>query len=149
MCSPKMLSCLCSLSLFFSRQLTFTLLAASISHSLTAVMKFFFFQRNSSHLFLITRSSSFHVIQVSVDKKKPSKKEARLCYCFFSLKVREAMLSPAKTPLVACGVIPVNWVILHWYACGTEHWYACCLGTLLAFLWLLLKRRQSNWNKGQ
>ena len=28
---------------FFSRQLTFTLLAASISHSLTAVMKFFFF----------------------------------------------------------------------------------------------------------
>ena len=48
------------------------LLAASISHFLTAAMKFsvFFFQRNSSPLFLITRSSSFSVIQVSVDKTK-------------------------------------------------------------------------------
>ena len=83
MCSPKML---CSLSLFFSRQLTFTLLAASISHSLTAVMKFFFFQRNSSHLFLITRSSSFHVIQVSVDKKNNVEKGGSTLLLFFLSK---------------------------------------------------------------
>ena len=30
------------------------------------------------------------------------------------------MQFPAKTPRVAYGVMPVNWVILHWYACGAD-----------------------------
>ena len=49
-----------------------SLLAASISHFLTAAMKFscFFFQRNSSPLFSITRPSSSCVIHVSVNIKK-------------------------------------------------------------------------------
>ena len=70
MCSSK-LFCLCSCSLlFFSLPLIFILLAASISHFLTRYeIFFFFFQRNSSPLFLITRSSSFSVIHVSVDIK--------------------------------------------------------------------------------
>ena len=27
---------------------------------------------------------------------------------------------PPKTPRVACDIISVNWVILHWYACGAD-----------------------------
>ena len=50
--------------LFFPLPLTFTLLVASISHVLTAAKKRFIllFQRNSSPLFFIFRSSSFSVI---------------------------------------------------------------------------------------
>ena len=47
---------------------------------------FFFFQRNSSHLFLITRSSSFHVIQVSVDKKNKVEKGGSTLLLFFLSK---------------------------------------------------------------
>ena len=51
----------------FSLPLIFTLLAASISHCLTAALNFHvFLPTNSSLLFSITRSSSFSVIHVSV-----------------------------------------------------------------------------------
>ena len=30
------------------------------------------------------------------------------------------MQFPAETPRVACGVIPVNRVILRWYTCGAD-----------------------------
>ena len=56
-----------------------SLLTASISHFLTPAMKFsFFFQRNSSPLFLITRSSSFSVIHVSVDIKNNIEQDSTL-----------------------------------------------------------------------
>ena len=55
-----------------------------ISHSLIAALIFHvFFQRNYK-LFIISTSSSFSVIHVSVDIKIPSKKKTRLCCCFLS-----------------------------------------------------------------
>ena len=109
MCLPKSLLFV-FLCAFFSRQLIFTLLAAIISHFLSSAMKFacFFFQRNFSPLFLITRSSYFSVIQVNVDKKSNVEKGGSTLLLFLSLKVREAILFLAKTPRVASGVIPVN-----------------------------------------
>ena len=62
--------CSCSLFFFHCRSF-FTLLAASISHFLTAAEKLFmpFFQRNSYPLFFffISRASSFSVIYVGVN----------------------------------------------------------------------------------
>ena len=61
-------------------------LALSISHFLTAAMKLcvmFFFQRNSSPLFSITRSSSFSVIHVSVNIKNNIEKDTTLLLFFF------------------------------------------------------------------
>ena len=51
----------------------------------------FFFQRNSSPLFSITRSSSFSVIHLSVNIKINVEKETTLLFFFFSLKIRAAM----------------------------------------------------------
>ena len=64
---------------FFSLPLTFTLLVASIHHFLTAAKKIFIllFQRNSSPLFLIFRSSSFSVI-TSVYTLNAVEKKTRL-----------------------------------------------------------------------
>ena len=44
----------------------------------------FFFQRNSSPLFLITRSSSFSVIHASVDIKNNFEKDSTLVLLFLS-----------------------------------------------------------------
>ena len=74
---------------YFSLPLIFTLLAASISHFLTAALNFHFFLRNSSPLFSITRSSSFSVIHVSVNTKNNAEKD--FVVVFFFLKVRAAM----------------------------------------------------------
>ena len=62
---------------YFSLPLIFTLLAASISHCLTAALSFhvFFSLQNSSLLFSITRSSSFSVIHVSVNIKNNVEKD--------------------------------------------------------------------------
>ena len=78
---------------FFHCRSFFTLLASSISHFSHRRYEIFmcFFQRNSSSSFLITRSSSFSAIHVSVDIKNNVEKDSiltRLCCCFFfSLKV--------------------------------------------------------------
>ena len=65
----------------FSLPIIFTLLAAGISHCLTAALIFmFFFLQNSSLLFSITRSSSFSVIQVSVNIKNNVKKDTSLLF---------------------------------------------------------------------
>ena len=67
---------MCSCSLFFFAAAYFTLVAASISpfsHHRYKIFKFFF-QRNWSLLFFISRSSSFSFIQVNVDIKIKSKK---------------------------------------------------------------------------
>ena len=53
-CAHEQFCSLCSCSLFFSLSLIFTLLAASISHFLTATMKF--------HVFLPTKFASFAFI---------------------------------------------------------------------------------------
>ena len=87
-CAHQRFCCLCSFCslLFFALSLIFTLLAASISHFLTATMKFscFFSQKNSSPLFFISPSSSFSVIHVSVDIKNSLEKDSTLLLCFLS-----------------------------------------------------------------
>ena len=57
----------------------------SCSHRSYEILMFFF-QRNSSLLFLITRSSSFYVIHVKVDIKNNVEKRLVFFY-FFPLKV--------------------------------------------------------------
>ena len=66
---------------YFSLPIIFTLLAAGISHCLTAALIFmFFFLQNSSLPFSITRSSSFSVIQVSVNIKNNVEKDTTLLF---------------------------------------------------------------------
>ena len=77
---------------YFPPPLIFTLLAASISHFLTAAI--FFSLRNSSSLFSVTRSSPFSVVYVSVNIKNNAEKDTTLLLFFFFLKVRAAMLKP-------------------------------------------------------
>ena len=70
---------------YFSLPIIFTLLAAGISHCLTAALIFmFFFLQNSSLPFSITRSSSFSVIQVSVNIKNNVEKDTTLLLFFLS-----------------------------------------------------------------
>ena len=60
----------------------------SFSHHSYEILMFFF-QRNSSPLFLITRSSSFSVIHVNVDIKNNVEKDSTfLLFFFFLLKSR-------------------------------------------------------------
>ena len=66
---------------YFSLPIIFTLLPAGISHCLTAALIFmFFFLQNSSLPFSITRSSSFSVIQVSVNIKNNVEKDTTLLF---------------------------------------------------------------------
>ena len=104
MCSPKILLLVFSFAFIFFTSahfhlagLSLQLLAASISHFLTAALKFsaFFFQLNSSPFFLITRPPSFSVIHLSVDIKNNVEKDSTM-FLFFSLKVRSVMRFPAK-----------------------------------------------------
>ena len=68
----------------------------------------FFSIRNSSRLFSITRSSSFPVIHVSVNIKNNAEKG------------RPCDFLPNKTLSCIWVAIPVDWLILHWYACGAD-----------------------------
>ena len=88
-CAHQKFWCLSSWSLLlFLLSLIFTLLAASISHLSDRRYKIFmfFFQRNSSPLFSVTRSSSLwiSVIQVSVDIKNNVEKDSTLLLFFLS-----------------------------------------------------------------
>ena len=77
---------MCSCSHFFSLPLIFTSVAASISpffHRRYKIFKFFF-QRNWSSLFFISRSSSFSFIQVNVDIKIKSKERIGFVVVFIS-----------------------------------------------------------------
>ena len=71
---------------------------------LTAAIFMFFFQRNSSSLFSVTRSSSFSVIQVSVDIKNNVKKDSILFLFFLSKSLGWLCDFPPKlkTPRVNC-----------------------------------------------
>ena len=70
---------------YFSLPLIFTQLAASIAHFLTAALNFHvFLPRNSSPLFLVTRSSCFSVIHVCVNIKNNAEKDTTLLLFFLS-----------------------------------------------------------------
>ena len=71
----------------------------------------FLFLQNSSPLFSITRSSSFSVIHVSVN-------DTTLLLFFHPKSPGGHVISFQIKPWVAA--IPVDWVILHWYACGAD-----------------------------
>ena len=105
---------------YFSLPLIFTLLAARISHCLTAALNFHvFFLQNSSLLFSITRSSSFSVIHVSVNIKNNIEKDTTLLLLFFLSKSQGGhAISFQIKPWVAFGLpyLHVDWVIWHWYA---------------------------------
>ena len=97
-------SCL-HVSFYFSPPLIFTLLAASISHFLTAALTFLFFSlRNSSPLFSITRSSSFSVIHVSVNIKNNAEKDTTLLLFFLSKSPGGHVISFQIKPWVAFGL---------------------------------------------
>ena len=85
---------------FFSLPLIFTLVAASISHFLTAAKKCSCYSSNEIGLlcFLISGSSSFSVIHANVDFKIKWKQKNRLrCCCFLSLRVQVARRFTAET----------------------------------------------------
>ena len=69
----------------------------------------FFFLQNSSLLFLITCSSSFSQITA---------KKTWLCCCLIFLS--KVFFFPNKTLSCIWVAIPVDWIILHWYACGAD-----------------------------
>ena len=66
-------------------------------------------------LFSITRSSSFSVIHVSVNTKNNAKKDTTLL-----LSGRPCDFLSNKTWSCIWVTIPVDWVILHGYACGAD-----------------------------
>ena len=85
----------------FSRPFISTLVAASISHFLTAALEFpcFSSEQNGSPLFFISRSSSLSVVLVNVDigDKFSRKKDSALLLFNFSLqKSRRPCVLPPK-----------------------------------------------------
>ena len=90
---------------YFSLPLIFTSLAASISHfSPPLWISLFFFLRNSSPLFSITRSSSFSVIQVIVNIKNNAEKDTTLLLFFLSKSPGGHVISFQIKPWVAFGL---------------------------------------------
>ena len=73
----------------------------------------FFFPRNSS------RSSSFFVIRVSVNVKNNAEKDTTLLFSFYK-SGRPCDFLPNKTLSCIWVALPVDLVILHWYACGAD-----------------------------
>ena len=105
-------------SVFPLPALTFTLLACpcwllAFSYFLTADIKFSCsFSKEIRILFFISRSSSFSVIHVSVDKNLTEKGLEFVVY--FTLKVGVARVFALKTSSYNWVAIPVDWVILQW-----------------------------------
>ena len=77
-------------------------------------MSMFFFLRNSSPFFSITRSSSFSV------KKYRRKRHDFVVVFSFKKSGRPRDFLPNKTLSCIWVVIPVDWVILYWYPCGAD-----------------------------
>ena len=81
-----------SCSLFCSLPLIFTLGAASISHFLTAAIKFSCYSYDEIGLLcFLSLASSFSVIHVSLDIEIKSKERIGFVVVIFPLKVRVAM----------------------------------------------------------
>ena len=101
-CAYPIFCLLCSCSLLFFTAAHFhlagrSLLAASISHFLTAALNFrVFFLQTSSLLFSITRSRSFSVIHVSVNIKTNVEKDTTLFLFFLSKSLGGNTISRQK-----------------------------------------------------
>ena len=97
---------------YFSLPLIFALLAANISHCLTAALNF--------HVFLPTKFVSF-VFNYSLllFLSNNVKKDTTLLLFFLSKSLgSHAIFFPNKTLSYIWVAIPVDWIILHWYVCG-------------------------------
>ena len=91
---------------YFSLPLIFTLLAASISHCLTAALNFHvFLPQNSSLLFSITRSSSYSVIHETVNIKNIVEKDKTLLLFLLSKSPGGHAISFQIKPWVAFGLL--------------------------------------------
>ena len=84
MCSPNILSPVFFAFIFHCRSFSPCWLLAFLIYSLPLSISMFFFLRNSSPLFSITRSSSFSVIHVSVNIKNNAEKDTTLLLFFLS-----------------------------------------------------------------
>ena len=76
---------------YFSLPLIFTLLAASISHFLTAALNFHVFLPTKFVSFVFNNSLQLFLCYLRWCKQKITQKKTRLCCCIFFLKVRVAM----------------------------------------------------------
>ena len=81
---------------------------------------FFGFLRNSCPLFSIPQSSSFSLIHVSVNIKNNAEKDPTLLFFLSKSPGRPCDFLPNKPLSCIWVAIPVDWVILHWYACGAD-----------------------------
>ena len=90
---------------YFSLPLIFTLLAASISHFLTAALNFHVFLPTKFVSFVFkTRSSSFSIIHVSGNIKNNAEKETTLLLFFLSKSPGGHVISFQIKPRVVCGL---------------------------------------------
>ena len=80
----------------------------------------FFFLRNSSPLFSITRSSSFCVIHVSVNIKNNAQKDTTLLLFFLPKSPVRRVISFQIKPWVAFGLPYLLIELFYWYACGAD-----------------------------
>ena len=117
MCLPNILSPVFMFAFIFhcrSFSLCWPLAFLIVSQPLWIFM--IFFLQNSSLLFAITRSSSFSVILVSVNIKNHVEKDDFVVVFFLSKSPGGHAIS-FRCIWVA---IPVDRIILHWYACGAD-----------------------------
>ena len=121
MCLPKILFPVFMFAFNFSLALYY--LAASISHFLTAAMKFSCFSSNKIHL-----PSSFSVIHVSVNIKNNVEKGSTLLF-FFSLKVRAAMRFSSVA--VGCHICRLSYFALHLVRLLTSSFYFALFSSLI------------------
>ena len=85
---------------------------------LTAAMKFSRF--SSQEICLLFYHTLFLFLCYLPSVKNNVWKDSTLLFLFSSWKSGWPCDFPPKTPQVAWSVIPVNWIILRWYACGAD-----------------------------
>ena len=112
MCLQKILFPVFMFAFIFSLLLIFTWPLTFLINYRTAAMKVSCFSSNEIRL-----PSSFSVVHVSLNIKNNVKKTRLCCCCFFLSK------SPGGHAIFFSCIwvaIPVDWVILYWFACGAD-----------------------------
>ena len=117
MCSPNILFPVFMFAfLFHCCSFSPCWLLAFLIFSVPLWISMFFFPRNSSPLFSITRSSSFLLVSTS----KMTSKKTWLLFFSFQKPGQPCDFLPNKTFSCIWVARPVDGVILHWYACGAD-----------------------------
>ena len=104
MCLPNILSPVFFAFIFHCRSFSPCWPLAFLIFSPPLWISMFFFLRNSSPLFSITRSSSFSVIHVSVNIKNNAEKDTTLLLFFLSKSPGSPVISVQIKPWVAFGL---------------------------------------------